>query len=56
MADEVVVDVVVDKEKLANLVSEHEWLFNKAHREYKNKSKCHLTWVDIAQKLGISGI
>ena len=50
------VDIVIDKDRLCHLVAENELLYNKDHRQYKNKIKVSAAWKEIATKLGISGI
>jgi len=44
----------VDKEKLINIVKQHEFLYNKDHPLYKNKVKCTKTWQAIAESMEVA--
>ena len=55
-ADEEMVPVIIDKEKLVNFVCNNEFLYNKEDKMYKNKPKVSAAWRKIAKNLGISGI
>jgi len=56
LAEIVADDESVDKEKLATLVSQYEYMYKKDHRQYRNKIRSTAAWAEIAQRMGITGI
>ena len=46
--------VQIDVEKLIELVRCRPSLYDKKHRDYKDKQKAAITWLRIAQECGVS--
>ena len=45
----------INKERLAVEVEKYEFLYNKQHRDYKNRILADQTWACIASDIGIEG-
>ena len=48
-------DASIDKEKLINVLKQHEFLYHKDNLLYKNKVKCAKAWQAIAEEMEIAG-
>ena len=47
--------VTIDVAKLIDLVCENPLLYDKQHKEYKDKKKLVATWLRIIKELGVLG-
>lgn len=45
----------MDNVKLIRLVKQHEYLYNKYNKDFKNLDRKKITWQRIAREMGING-